>query len=97
MATIHAFQGRTIDRVIATMEANHAHFTTQKSFYVDISRAELVTNDKAALEEQLKVLTGERSAALEALGDAKAKAPEAAKTRGMDAKIGGERSADRAP
>ena len=60
-----------MDTVIAAMEANHPHLTTQKSFYVEISRArdqaELVTDDKAALKEQLKVVTGERIAALEAV------------------------------
>ena len=41
--------------------------------YVEISRArdraELVTDDKAALREQLQALTGERIAALEAVGE----------------------------
>ena len=67
--------------------------------YVEISRArdraELVTDDKAALREQIQALTGERIAALEALGDGKAKAPEAAKAWGMDAEIVGERSSGR--
>ena len=48
-STMHAFQGRTVDSVIAAMEASHPHLTTQKSFYVEISRArdraELVTDD----------------------------------------------------
>ena len=47
---MHAFQGRTVDTVIAAMEAEHPHLTTQKSFYVEISRArhraELVTDDR---------------------------------------------------
>ena len=38
-STVHAFQGRTVDRVIAAMEAEHPHLTTQKTFYVEISRA----------------------------------------------------------
>ena len=38
-STVHAFQGRTADTVIAAMEANHPNLTTQKSFYVEISRA----------------------------------------------------------
>ena len=70
-----------------------------KMLYVEISRArdraELVTDDKAVLAEQLQALTGERIAALEALGDGKA--PEAAKVGGMDAEIGGERSVGRTP
>ena len=79
-STVHAFQGRTVDTVIAAMEANHPHLTTQKSFYVEISRArdraELVTDDKAALKEQLEAATGERIAALEAVEPEKAKGRE---------------------
>ena len=56
-STVHAFQGRTVDTVIAAMEANHPRLTTQKSFCVEISRAqdraELVTDDREALKEQL--------------------------------------------
>ena len=70
-STVHAFQGRTVDNVIAVMEASHPHLTTQKSFYVEISRAryraELVTDDRKALGEHLETATGERVAALEAL------------------------------
>ena len=55
------------------MEANHPHLITQKSFYVEISRArdraELVTGDKAALKEQLEAVTGERIAAFEGIGE----------------------------
>ena len=79
-STVHAFQGRTVDHVIAAMEANHPHLTTQKSFYVEISRArhraELVTDDRAALKERLEAATGERIAALEAVAPDPAKAPE---------------------
>ena len=50
-STAHAFQGRTVDNVIAAMEARHPHLTTQKGFYVEISRArdraELITDDAA--------------------------------------------------
>ena len=84
-STVHAFQGRTVDTVIAAMEANHPHLTTQKSFYVEVSRARdraaLVTDDKTALREQLEAVTGERIAALEAVEPEKSKehgtAPEA--------------------
>ena len=98
-STVHAFQGRTVNTVIAAIEANHPNLTNQKMLYVEISRArdraELVTDDKVALREQLQALTGERIAALEAVGEAKAKAPEAAKAGGMDAEIGGERGSGR--
>ena len=72
-STVHAFQGRTVDKVIAAMEARHPHLTTQKSFYVEISRArdraELVTDDAKELREQLQAVTGERIAALEGIGE----------------------------
>ena len=80
-STVHAFQGRTVDNVIAAIEANHPNLTNQKMLYVEISRArdraELVTDDKAGLKEQLEALTGERIAALEALGADGAKGLEA--------------------
>ncbi len=79
-STVHAFQGRTVDHVIAAMEANHPHLTTQKSFYVEISRArhraELVTDDREALKERLEAATGERIAALEAVAPDQGKVPE---------------------
>ena len=79
-STVHAFQGRTVDTVIAAMEANHPHLTTQKTLYVEISRArdraELVTDDRNALRERLEAATGERIAALEAVE------PEWVKSRG---------------
>ena len=90
-STVHAFQGRTVDNVIAAMEARHPHLTTQKSFYVEISRArdraELVTDDAAELRAQLQAVTGERIAALEGIGEMKQAAPdkagEAARERSM--------------
>ena len=70
---MHAFQGRTVDTVIAAMEARHKHLTTQKSFYVEISRApdraELVTDNAEELRIQLESVTGERIAALEGIGE----------------------------
>ena len=54
-----------------------------------------MTDDKAALREQIQALTGERIAALEAVGEEKAKAPEAAKTGGMETEIAGERNSGR--
>ena len=90
-STVHAFQGRTVDTVIAAMEANHPNLTTQKTLYVEISRArdraEVVTDDRAALREQLEAVTGERIAALEAVEPERAKGREG----GLDA----ERSAGR--
>ena len=79
-STVHAFQGRTVDTVIAVMEANHPNLTNQKTLYVEISRArdraELVTDDRAALRERLEEVTGERIAALEAVEPERAKGRE---------------------
>ena len=68
-ATVHAFQGRTVDRIIAAMPADNPRLTTQQAFYVAISRArdraELVTDDAWKLADQLEKATGERVAALD--------------------------------
>ena len=84
-STVHAFQGRTVDNVIAVMEAKHPKLSTQKSFYVEISRArhnaELVTDDAKELRETLEAATGERISALEGIGAAE-KALAEEKTRG---------------
>ena len=96
-STVHAFQGRTVDNVIAAMEARHPHLTTQKSFYVEISRArdraELVTDDAAELRAQLQAATGERIAALEGIGEMKREAPDKA----VQAERGGESQPERGP
>ena len=72
---------RRCGTVIAAMEANHPRLTTQKTLYVEISRArhraELVTDDRAALRERLEADTGERVAALEAIEPVRGKAAEA--------------------
>ena len=82
-STVHAFQGRTVDTVIAAMEANHPDLTNQKTLYVEISRArdraELVTDDAKALRERLEAATGERIAALEAIGAGKVESRETEK------------------
>ena len=96
-----------MDNVIAVMESRHRHLTTQKSFYVEISRArdraELVTDDAADLKAQLEAVTGERIAALEAIGempraDAAKDAgigPGEGRSRGREAEPGRVRQRDR--
>ncbi|MDE0006241.1 MAG: relaxase domain-containing protein [Rhodospirillaceae bacterium] len=95
-STVHAFQGRTVDNVIAGMESGHPHLTTQKSFYVEISRARdravLVTDDAARLKEQLEQATGERISALEGIGGAGLEPAGSAESRGKS----GEAPPDRA-
>ncbi len=94
-STVHAFQGRTVDNVIAVMEAKHPKLSTQKSFYVEISRArhnaELVTDDAKELRETLEAATGERISALEGIGAAekelteeKARGGEKERGRGLE-------------
>ncbi len=100
-STVHAFQGRTVDNVIAAMEARHPHLTTQKSFYVEISRAreraELVTDDASDLRAQLQAATGERIAALEGIGEmpreASGREAEAGHSRGQPSAHGAGRDA----
>ena len=97
-STVHAFQGRTVDNVIAVMEAKHPKLSTQKSFYVEISRArhnaELVTDDAKELRETLEAATGERVSALEGIGAAekalaeeKARGEEKERGRGLEAML----------
>ena len=100
-STVHAFQGRTVDNVIAAIEARHPHLTTQKSFYVEISRAreraELVTDDASELRAQLQAVTGERIAALEGIGemprDVSGRAAETGRSRGKTSPRGIEKDA----
>ncbi len=69
-ATVHSFQGRTVDRILAAMPTGNPKLTDQRAFYVAISRArdtaELVTDDAWKLADQLERATGERVAALDA-------------------------------
>ena len=68
-ATVHSFQGRTVDRIIAAMPTGNPNLTNQRAFYVAISRArdraELVTDDASKLSDQLEKAIGERIAALD--------------------------------
>ena len=73
---MHAFHGRAVDNVIAAMQARH----TQKSFYVEVSRArdraELVTDDTAELRAPPQAVACERTAALEGIGEMERGAPD---------------------
>ena len=79
-STVHAFQGRTVDGIVAAMPTGNPDLTNQRALYVAISRAPdhagLVTDDAGKLSDQLERATGERVAALD--GVAKAAAHEAA-------------------
>ena len=91
-STVHAFQGRTVDNVIAAIEARHPHLTTQKSFHVEISRARectaRVTDDAVGLRARCQTATGERIAALEGIGETARGGPgRAFEARGSPAKV----------
>ena len=71
--TIHSFQGRTVDTIIAAMESGNRSLVNQKALYVAISRAryraELITDDGRKLADQLERASGERITALDAAAD----------------------------
>ena len=73
-STIHAFQGRTVDTIIAAMEARNPSLVNQKSLYVAISRAryraELITDNAGELADHLERASGERVSALDAAAQA---------------------------
>jgi len=60
--TAHKAQGLTCKNVIAICESGRKKLTTQKNFYVEISRAQeraiIITDDKEKVIEQLKQNTG---------------------------------------
>ena len=97
-ATVHSFQGRTVDRILAAMPAENPNLVNQRAFYVAISRARdaarLVTDDAHKLADRLERATGERLAALDAT--AKQAAWETVFGRDRDRERGGDR-ATRAP
>ncbi|OBY26818.1 MobF family relaxase [Leisingera sp. JC1] len=88
-ATAHAVQGESVDRVIVAMRSTE-RLATQKSFYVEISRARdeamLLTEDPERLSKTIEKETGIRQTALDAwldgrLAGARSLQPEEAKTR----------------
>ena len=67
-ATAHAVQGETVDRVIVAMSATE-RLVSQKSFYVEISRARdeavLLTDNPGKLSKRVEEETGKRQTALD--------------------------------
>ena len=94
-STVHAFQGRTVDQIVAAMPTGNPDLTNQRAFYVAISRArdgaELVTDDAWKLSDQLERATGERVAALD--GAAMGAAHETAFGLGPDLERDGDQEA----
>jgi conjugative relaxase-like TrwC/TraI family protein len=73
-STVHAAQGRTVDRVIALLDSESPGLTDQKTFYVEISRARdeviIITDDRLDLSDALAATSGEMQSALEAINEA---------------------------
>ena len=71
--TIHSFQGRTVDTIVAAMESGNRALVNRKALYVAISRAryraELITDDGRRLADRLERASGERITALDAAAD----------------------------
>lgn len=68
-STVYSGQGKTVDNVIAIAESQRSYLTSQKNFYVTISRARnkvtLIMDDKQKVAEKLHEFTGEKISALE--------------------------------
>lgn len=71
--TAHQAQGKTCDRVLALAESNRVNLTSQKSFYVQASRAKdkvtVYTDDKKTLAKGIEARTGEKQTALHLAGN----------------------------
>ncbi|MDE0696024.1 MAG: hypothetical protein OXH76_09365 [Boseongicola sp.] len=78
-ATVHAFQGRTVDRIMAAMPAGNPRLTDLRAFYVAISRARdaavLVTDDAHSAQARRPARAGDRGAARGARRDGQAGRP----------------------
>ncbi|MDH2328318.1 MobF family relaxase [Cereibacter sp. SYSU M97828] len=94
-ATAHDFQGATVDRIIVGMSATET-LSTQKAFYVNISRARdsvtLVTTDPKKLADTIEKNTGDRPAALDAY--AQKQRDDAAALKAMEADKDGQKQSD---
>ncbi len=71
--TLHAMQGQTTNHVIAVMDASNPVMTTEKAFYVALSRARdgvtIVTEDAGALKDTLEAQSGVQLSALDVAKD----------------------------
>ena len=99
-STVHAFQGRTVDNVIAAIEANHPNLTNRKMLYVEISRA---PRPRRARDRRTRRRSGSRSRRSPASASRRWKRSETGSRRrrrprrpgAWDAEIGGERGSGR--
>ncbi|MDA0902353.1 MAG: conjugative relaxase, partial [Proteobacteria bacterium] len=69
--TANRAQGMTVDNVMAVLESYHSQLTSQKPFYVEISRARnnvtLIMDDKKKVIDRLEKETGEKVSIIEAI------------------------------
>lgn len=70
-STAYTAQGKTVNRVIAHDESFRKHLTTQRAFYVIISRAReeafLYVDDKQKYTQQLERVVGDKTSSLESI------------------------------
>jgi septal ring factor EnvC (AmiA/AmiB activator) len=96
-STAHDFQGSTMDRVLLAMSSAE-QLTTQKSFYVSLSRMRdtihLVTDHFDKLAATIADQTGERMNALEALAAQRDQAKPDAKTLNKERDESGQNERD---
>ena len=75
--TVHRAQGKTVDNVIAVLESYRISLTTQKSFYVEISRARhnatLIVDNKEEIITKLEKTTGEKISIVDLLNSKKSR------------------------
>lgn len=73
-STVHAMQGLTQDNVILVLDAKNDRMTTEKAFYVGLSRmrldVQIVTDDAEQLRDTLERNSGEKIAALDLVQEA---------------------------
>ncbi|MEO0882764.1 MAG: MobF family relaxase [Pseudomonadota bacterium] len=69
VSTLHAMQGRTTDQLIVVMDAHNPQMTTEKAFYVALSRARdgvtIVTEDTSLLKDTLERESGVQLTAID--------------------------------
>lgn len=86
--TLHAMQGQTTNHVIAVMDASSPVMTTEKAFYVALSRARdgvtIVTEDAGALKDTLEQQSGVQLSALDVARDGETAALEDRETDAAD-------------
>ena len=79
-STVHAFQGRTVDTVIAAMEANHPHLTTEDALRRDQPRQRPCRTGHRRPERAARAVGGSHRRAHRRAGSGRARAGEKQKS-----------------